>query len=132
MYITVILFSIVAFVIFYIFKGPNGNEKIDQPLFFNIDEWVNKTLVVTLSPTEKQIIENKIRYCIDKDVILSDSLLDYIINQRIKNVQQNNETKREFVIRLLKNDFEKIHDISFDEFMKICKDIHKNNPQDLI
>lgn len=68
----------------------------------------------------------------DKDTIPKKSLLYYLMNATSNSLQQYYETKQEFVLRLLKTDFEKIHNISVNEFMEIYRNITDNTPEKLI
>lgn len=104
-----------------------------NPIFsFNITEWLDETNSIKLQVSDRMVLAARIKNGRESNKIKSGSLLDYFVNYKNFNVKQESETKKQFVARLLKKDFERSHDISFDEFMDVCRDIHENEPESLI
>lgn len=99
---------------------------------YELDDWMLKTRHTILTRYDEHQLSLRLDFEQGGDTIPKNSLLDYLINKRPGNLRKSCETQKEFVVRLMKTDFERTHGMSFDKFMEVCKDIHENNPEMII
>lgn len=103
-------------------------RQLDYVTFYK-EDWLFEQKATKLTKQDEKELETQLQLEINN--LPDDSVLEYILNKR-GNKQRENESKKEFVVRLIKTDFEKNHGLQIDEFINICNDIHKNNPEMLI
>lgn len=96
---------------------------------FYTEDWILEQKLTKITDADEIELERQL--LAESSKIPNDSILDYLVNRR-GNVQRQNETKKEFVVRLMKIDFEKNHGLQLDEFISLCKEIREENPEMLI
>lgn len=109
-------------------KMVNGDYESD----FDHKKWIADANSTAITISDSMMLDGSLKHMYESGLITSNSILDYFLSQRNTNTQSLYETKEEFVLRLMKHDFEKNHGISLKEFMEICRNITDNTPEKLI
>lgn len=129
---------ILIFICFYIadlfrsIKIKKQKLQKDNRFTYDPDVWIYTQRNIILNDDELERLERRLTFDNNSGFIPEKSILYYMLNTRKINPMKRNETVDQFVIRSLKNDFEKNNGISFDRFMDGYKKILLNTPEHLI